>query len=407
MTHTRQAPASAARGPVRATERALAPDLARGFMLLFIALANVAGLVFTVHNPGVDTTPHGWERIVNVAMVLFVHGHAYPVFAVMFGYGLVQLARRQRTAGASPAAARNALVKRNAWLVVFGAAHGILLYFGDFLGAYGLVGIVAACVLLNRGDRFHRLVLWLWAFMLVEFVVLAVLAVRALAVAGPATRPATGHLASLEASGYFEAVLARLTEWPAHTAFVVGFIFIAWLGMWAARRRMLEEPAAHRKLLIAATATGLGIGVAGSVPQALLSAGVLSTDDAAQSLILLLHNVGGMFAGPGYVAGFGLLALRLSRRTAQPTARPVVGALTALGRRSLSGYLFQSVVWLVLLQPYTLNLGERLPNPTLAFLVVGAATWTATLLLAAALERRGRTGPAEALLRRLAYGAPR
>ncbi len=30
------------RGPVDAGERALAPDLARGFMLLFIALANTA-----------------------------------------------------------------------------------------------------------------------------------------------------------------------------------------------------------------------------------------------------------------------------------------------------------------------------------------------------------------------------
>jgi uncharacterized protein len=53
-----------------------------------------------------------------------------------------------------------------------------------------------------------------------------------------------------------------------------------------------------------------------------------------------------------------LIALRVSRRT----PGPVVRALSALGQRSLSGYLFQSVAWLVL------------------------------------------TGPAERLLRRLTYG---
>ena len=39
--------------------------------------------------------PHGLERGVNFAMLTLAHARAYPVFAVMFGYGLVQLARRQ------------------------------------------------------------------------------------------------------------------------------------------------------------------------------------------------------------------------------------------------------------------------------------------------------------------------
>jgi uncharacterized protein len=34
-------------------------------------------------------------------MLTFIHARAYPVFAIMFGYSLVQLARRQEAAGAS------------------------------------------------------------------------------------------------------------------------------------------------------------------------------------------------------------------------------------------------------------------------------------------------------------------
>ena len=46
MTTTDHHPTHGVRGPVRSTERALAPDLARGAMLLFIAIANCAGVVF-------------------------------------------------------------------------------------------------------------------------------------------------------------------------------------------------------------------------------------------------------------------------------------------------------------------------------------------------------------------------
>ena len=164
-----------ARGPVRKAERALAPDLARGAMLLLIALANVAGVVFA-GEPGLDTTPEGLDRGLNFFLFELVHARGYPVFAVMFGYGLVQLARRQDASGASPAQVRTILMRRNLWLVVFGLAHAALLYYGDFLGAYGIVGIVMTLVLLRRSDKFHRIALVLWALSAVEVVVIGIIA---------------------------------------------------------------------------------------------------------------------------------------------------------------------------------------------------------------------------------------
>src|SRR5687767_9180813 len=114
-----------ATGPVRRSERALAPDLARGAMLLFIALANAANFAFA-GQPGLDPTPHGLQRVANLLMATFVDSRAYPVFAIMFGYGLVQLSRRN---------GNRVLLRRNTALVGFGLVHAALLYFGDFLGA--------------------------------------------------------------------------------------------------------------------------------------------------------------------------------------------------------------------------------------------------------------------------------
>jgi uncharacterized protein len=193
-------------------------------------------------------------------------------------------------------------------------------------------------------------------------------------------------------------MLDRLAEWPAHTLNVLPFILIAWLGLWAARRRILEEPARHRGLLRWAAGPGLGVAVVGGLPAALISAGWLHVDESGASMALLLHGASGMFAGPGYVAVFALVAMRVTR------PGPVVGALAALGQRSLSGYLFQSVAWLVLLAPYTLALGDRFGSPTLTGMVIAVAVWLGTVLIARLLDQRGLAGPGEVVLRRLAYG---
>ncbi|WP_328417638.1 DUF418 domain-containing protein [Micromonospora sp. NBC_00389] len=385
------------RGPVLRAERALAPDLARGAMLLIIALANVAGVVFA-GEPGLDSAPQGVDRGLNFLLFELVHARGYPVFAVMFGYGLVQLARRQDASGATRQQVRSVLLRRNLWLVVFGFAHAALLYYGDFLGAYGIVGIVMTLALLRRGDRFHRIALVLWALAVVEILVLSAVVVSRIGGPGGSAPLPSDHVDSLAAPDYVTSILDRLAEWPAHTLTVLPFIFITWLGMWAARRRVLEELARHRTLLRWTAALGLGIAVAGGLPAALVSAGWLHVDTSTASLSLMLHGASGMFAGPGYVAVFGLVAMRVIR------PGPVVGALSALGQRSLSGYLFQSVAWLVLLAPFTLALGDRFGSRTVGGLIIAVVVWLVTVLIARLLDKRGRPGPAEVVLRRLTYG---
>jgi uncharacterized protein len=376
-------------GPVRRADRALAPDLTRGAMLLFIALANAANCAFA-GQPGLDGTPHGLQRVVNFLMTTIVDSRAYPVFAVMFGYGLVQLARRHRAAGVDE---RRILLRRNTALIGFGLAHATLLYFGDFLGAYGIVGIIATLLLLRRGDRFHQVVLWLWAAQTGYAVVLTWLAVAG-ARGGHAVLTDSPN-PSLAAASYGRSVLDRLTEWPVHTATVVPFIFIVWLGIWAARHRILEEPAMHRTLLRRTAVLCLGTSVLGALPYALVAAGVLHVDTGTVEAMARVHAITGEYGGPGYVALFGLLALRLS---AAPRGRALLGPVAALGQRSLSGYLFQSVAWVALFSPWALHIGG-----TYAAAGVAVAVWAMSLAAAQAMSAVGYRGPAETLLRRITY----
>jgi uncharacterized protein len=395
---TQTPPAVDHRGPVTGKERALAPDLIRGAMLLLIGLANSANFAFA-GQPGVESAPHGFERILNFVKLTFVDARAYPVFAIMFGYGLVQLARRQQSAGATPGAARRILLKRNAWLIAFGLVHATLLYFGDFLGAYGIVGIICTLFLLNRGDKFHRIVLGIWAFMALEVLVVAVRAVLAVVNnSGPAHSLTNKPNPSLAATSYFASLVDRLHEYPLHAASVLGFIVIVWLGIWAARKQILENPAAHKRLLTSVASVSLGITVLGGLPFALVGAGWMHVDESAVGALSYLSQASGMFGGPGYVALFGLLVARISK--VSKLSLPV-RAISALGQRSLSGYLFQSVSWMVLLAPFTLDLRFGSTAYTAALVAIGV--WVISVLGAYAMSKRSYRGPAETLLRKLVY----
>lgn len=270
LATTQPAPADH-RGPVTGAEQALAPDLIRGGMLLLIGLANAANFAFA-YQPGLNGSPHGLERILNFLKITLVDARAYPVFAVMFGYGLVQLARRQRNSGTTASGVRKILLKRNSWLIAFGLVHATLLYFGDFLGAYGIVGIICTLVLLNRGDRFHKIVLWIWGAQVVYVLVAAARSVLAIVNStGPAHVMTNKPNPSLAATNYGTSIVDRLHEYPTHTAFVLGFTVIVWLGIWAARKQVLENPLAHKALLTRVAIVGMSITVLGGLPQALVA----------------------------------------------------------------------------------------------------------------------------------------
>ncbi|WP_433022061.1 DUF418 domain-containing protein [Kribbella sp. CA-294648] len=405
MTQLSISPPAAAdhRGPVTGTERALAPDLIRGGMLLLIGLANAANYAFA-GQPGLNGSPHGLERMLNFLKITLVDARAYPVFAVMFGYGLVQLARRQRNSGTTAKGVRRILLKRNAWLVAFGLAHATFLYFGDFLGAYGLVGILCTLVLLNRGDRFHKIVLWIWGAQLAYTIVLAGMALFAVFTSsGPAQPVENRPNPSLAATSYASSLVHRLQEYPTHTATVLGFTVIVWLGIWAARRQLLENPNAHKALLTRVAVVCMSITVLGGTPLALVAAGWLHVDAAALESVTFLQNVSGQFGGPGYIALFALLVGKLTANRRPSELGLPVQAITALGQRSMTGYLFQSVAWLVLLAPFTLNLGDRLGSTAFTAAGVAVLVWTVSVIGAYQMKKRSYRGPAETLLRKLTY----
>jgi uncharacterized protein len=142
-------------GATPIASRAIAPDVARGAMLVLIALANVHVYAFD-HPLG----PRGYPRDLSVAdqvvvllQMLFVDGRAYPLFALLFGYGIVQLSRRRTRAGMATSSVTSIVRRRGRWMVLIGFVHGALLWPGDIIGAYGLIAVLFAGVLVQRSTR--------------------------------------------------------------------------------------------------------------------------------------------------------------------------------------------------------------------------------------------------------------
>lgn len=430
------------RGGVRAEERALAPDLARGIMLLLIVLSNTA-----FHLWAARRGPSGWQPVdgswldhaVQFTMIIVLDLRVYPLFAFLFGYGMMQLFLRQTAAGNSERGAARILRRRSLWLIVIGLLHSTLLMAGDIVGYYGVLSLVLGLVFLRRSERALKRWICVGVVLIVFF--------AAQPVVSALLRGELGTLGDAGAEPGFMAYAAQEGNWltAAQTrletglfvtflasalAMVAGGYVVFLLGFWAARRRVLEEPGRHLTLLRRTAVIGIAVGWLGALPTALAHVGALDVPADAQSeegALTLLRDVTGNAAGLGYVAVVALFVhwwsgrgaarvgagagagasqgevARAGAGTGVGVGATVVTAVSAVGKRSLSCYLAHSLLFAPVLAAWGLGLGEHLSSWTMALFAAGV--WLLTVAGAYALERGGRRGPAEAVLRRLMYGS--
>lgn len=103
-------------------KRAVSLDIARGFMLLLIILSHVPLFLYAIE-PGVITkvTPgNAIDQVLNFSMETIVDNRARPLFAVLFGYGLAMICKKQTERKGEDAAGQ--IIKRRCWyLILFGA----------------------------------------------------------------------------------------------------------------------------------------------------------------------------------------------------------------------------------------------------------------------------------------------
>jgi uncharacterized protein len=372
-----------------ATTRQHFPDEIRGLALLGIAVVNAPFLATSLDGfagRGDASSQAAWFLVT----VLFL-GKFYLIFAFLFGYSATLMMR------GADRVARTRFARRLAGLAALGVAHALLLFLGDILVLYSVLG-VALVILVTRGDRaVLRTAVAATAVAAAWLVVVVALATTTDARGDGAQTELTSSFDEAMSGSFGEAVVAR---WELYGSVLVllltlnGGLSLAMfcLGLVAGRRRLLADPDPASPLWRRARRWGLVVGL----PLALV-AGALSLRGGDDTGWLMLGLAVGFVGAPALTAGYlGLLvALRARRRSALAVFRPA-------GRMSLTIYVGESLLLSAVVNGWGLGLFGQL-DP-FAVLGLAVAAWAALDLLAHLWMRRFTQGPLEYLLRWWTYG---
>lgn len=364
-------------------------DVLRGFALSGILLVNAlltAG-PDVVHGggPGAPAV----DRVAAWVVTALVTTKFYLLFSFLFGCSFVFQERSARRAGAAFAPRH---LRRTAALFALGVLHAVLLFPGDILTTYAVLGLVLYGL---RGLR-PRAALRLAAVLLaaVAAVLLAYGLLTAALTAAAAPVPDTPDTAAYR-GGAASVVAAHLGDLPAALAANLLYapdMMAAFLaGLAAARSGLVERRGRDRAWLRGAVHRLLPVGLAGGVVAACCANGPLD------GRWFLAGRAVAVLTAPALTAAYacGLLLLLDLRG---PAAR----VLASAGRMALSHYLAQSLVLACVFTGYGLALYGR---PGTAAVLAGCVPlYGAQLALGALWAGRARYGPAELLLRTLTLG---
>ncbi|MGV3150303.1 DUF418 domain-containing protein [Rothia sp. 11254D007CT] len=387
--------------------RMLVPDAARGLMLWGIAVANVAtAWVLFAGGPASMTgrvvDGNFWDKLTIMFTTSFVHARGFPMFSTLLGFGVGLIAASLYRRGYPLPKARGVIARRYGMLAIFGAVHMVFLFWGDIMLAYGLIGLFMACLIAVR----TKVLLWVAGtlFAVTNLVALAgVLLLQAVLGSGQLQELLNGGSGDLlQVTSYWSVLLnglivllGSLLGVPLQAFMLLPLML---LGFVLAREGVLAEPARHRRVLVWLAGAGLVASLGTGIPAGLEALGVLHT-----GIFGILTMTLGVLGGPGFIA---LLALALAGVQERVDAGAPVPAplrpLIALGKRSMTGYVLQSVIFLVVFGSFALGLFADAGASVL--LLVGTGGWLVTVLVAVALEAAGKPGPLEALHRRMSYG---
>ncbi|MEN3002475.1 MAG: DUF418 domain-containing protein [Armatimonadota bacterium] len=393
--------------------RLKAVDALRGVALLGILLVNLihfkSPVQFGIGFSGQIHSLDGWA--LRLISWLF-EGKFYPIFSFLFGLGFALQIRRLEERGAPFV---SIYVRRLVVLALIGVLHAVLLWSGDILLPYALLGFV---LLLFRRCQPRTLLLWIGMLWLFQFLCCSGLT-GCITLSARIPEAARGFQQGEQAmvqefaqereyarraygeGNYFEAARYRLHEWGMLLLIYLftspNLLIMFLLGLYFGRLRIFESVADYRRGLTGVALVGLLIGLPLNwfyAQQVLMLAREVKMD--TMFLALWLMMVFGPLLSLGYLAAFVLLWERFEgiQRLLQPVAQA--------GRLALTNYLMQSLVCTLVFYGYGLGYYGKVGLAT----GVGFALllYLAQVLFSAFWLSRYQYGPAEWLWRSLTYG---
>jgi uncharacterized protein len=404
MNDTEQVSTPTPIGPATAGERIRVIDALRGLALFGILAANMRGFAIpaSVYFNTLPLWPSGLDFQVQFAIETFVMGKFITLFAFLFGLGFAAQFDRAESRGTRFS---SIYVRRLLILLFFGLLHQLLLWWGDILVAYALVGFA---LLLFRRTSIKRLIIWGTVFYWLPMLIMLAGVVASMSgVQMP--MPPTPTRESIDAAIriYREGTLAEIVrlrmEELSHSYKFLPFygwrvlaLFLFGAAAW--RSRLLHDPAAIAPLVRRFLIPLLLIGVTGNlIPVSGFM--LFGVDPMKPSLagwwLQLVQSIG----VPALSAFYASLVM-LAYTTIDWRAR--LESFVAVGRMALTNYLMQSLICTTIFYSYGFaQFGKYGPA---VLLIPTLLVYGMQILFSAWWLGRHRFGPMEWLWRTLTYG---
>jgi uncharacterized protein len=386
-------------GPTPGSQRLDLLDALRGFALAGVLLANLVAFslyFFLSHDAAVALPTFPVDRWLDAAIGILVSGKFVTLFSIMFGIGFaLQMQRSARGGG------WRRYLRRLGVLLGMGLLHSTLLWWGDILRYYALLGLL----LLPMAKLRPRTL----ATIGVLLVILPHLSISAWLASVIPPVPTQEHA--------FAAALAAFSSHDVGTMLRGNLDFIDWwlptywglvlsisgnmlVGAAIGKSGVLHDPARHAlfwKRLSWAFPAGLALALVVKVSDygRLPAQAAWLDNDIGRMVMRDFNQATALVLALGYAAVFVLLFSR-------PAWRRWLQHLAPVGRMALSNYLTHSLLGLALFYGVGIGIGPR--YGLVGVMVAWVLLFGAQIVVSRWWLARFRFGPAEWAWRSLTYG---
>ncbi|MEL7271523.1 MAG: DUF418 domain-containing protein [Bacteroidota bacterium] len=389
--------------PTPSNERFQILDVLRGFALLGVMMANMA-----YHSGYWFLSPEKQQSLpfyeIGEAILWGIHfiteGKFYSIFSLLFGIGFGLQIQRAMEKG-TPFVGR--FSRRLLILLIFGLLHAVLLFVGDILATYALLGFI---LILFRKSSDKTLLSLVFLFPLIPLVQYGIkwYAVQQTGIPGELSGSEmfeqivltyqTGSFMEISMTNFFGYVFGRFPDliftgrfFKVLAMFLLGF-YVAKNRWFAAIPKRKEQ---LKKIMLWCAVIG--------IPCNLVMAHMMTTDayyTMAPSGIIepLVYAFGVPALGMCYACAIALAYQK-------PRYNLILNRLAPFGRMALTNYLMQSLICCLIFKSYGLGLfGSMGP---LFFTLIGIGILAFQIIFSNWWLTQYQYGPAEWLWRSLTY----
>ena len=392
--------------PISLKERIEILDVLRGLAVCGILIGNMQWFSgYGMMPPALALQSPLADRITHFLVHFFVEGKFYSIFSFLFGFGFaLQIARAEERGDLNASLFKRRLF----WLLVIGVLHAYLLWAGDILSIYAVMGFA---LILFRKKTNGALLKWAAAMLVIPILTYILIYILFVAFVPP---EAVAKLDAGQIDLWNQAVAKVLqSSYPQIiTDFNLNYILGRYaslilqmrlpkilamflLGFYAYRLGFFQDLSSHRPFIRRVLIYGLVLGLVGNISFAALAGAEAVFPPSLAGIVGVITYA---FGVPALALFFIALVATLWQKA---VPRRLLAFLAPVGRMALTNYLLQTVICVLIFYGYGFGQFGRVGARTATLIALGIFLFQ--ILMSELWLKYFSYGPMEWIWRQLTY----